>query len=196
MDYRVNYEMEELLPVAGRLAEKYTGNESTSISYEKAEQLMEAVLYCIREAEEEKNSLTVAGEKVPAQQMYEAGLQAVERKVKAVLALYHKILPDFCDYGVRCLSDTFLKGIPQFFRWYDIRFAPQETILTLDYPVLRDLSGYTGVDKIYEFLVCMEQEQRFLRAFPENEVKDALFQYNAGYRDGLENICEIFRMER
>ncbi len=45
----VNYEMEELVPIVGKLAEKYTAFESTSVSYEKAEQLMGAVLYCIHE---------------------------------------------------------------------------------------------------------------------------------------------------
>ena len=47
----MHYEMEELVPIVGRLAQKYTANESTSVTYEKAEQLMEAVLYCIHEAE-------------------------------------------------------------------------------------------------------------------------------------------------
>lgn len=45
----MDYEMEELLPIVATLAEKYTGGESSSISYEKAGQLMEAVMYCIRE---------------------------------------------------------------------------------------------------------------------------------------------------
>ena len=34
----MNYEMEELFPIVGRLAERYTGMDSTSVSYEKAEQ--------------------------------------------------------------------------------------------------------------------------------------------------------------
>ena len=41
----MDYEMEELLPIVATLAEKYTGGESSSISYEKAGQLMEAVMY-------------------------------------------------------------------------------------------------------------------------------------------------------
>lgn len=37
------YSMEELLPVVAWLTRKYTSNESTSITYEKARQLMGAV---------------------------------------------------------------------------------------------------------------------------------------------------------
>lgn len=43
------YEMEELLPLVAKLAAKYTSGESTSVTYEAAGQLMEAVCYCIRE---------------------------------------------------------------------------------------------------------------------------------------------------
>ena len=49
----MDYTMEELLPVVGKLTEKYTGFSSTSVTYETARQLMEAVLYCLREAEAE-----------------------------------------------------------------------------------------------------------------------------------------------
>ena len=45
----MEYEMEELITIVGRLAEKYNAHESTSMTYEKAEQLMEAILYCIHE---------------------------------------------------------------------------------------------------------------------------------------------------
>ena len=48
----MNYSVEELMPVFEKLAEKYAGYESTSITYEKAEQLMEAVIYCICEGEQ------------------------------------------------------------------------------------------------------------------------------------------------
>ena len=43
--------MEELLPVVAALGEKYTGYEHSSVTYEKAQMLMEAVLYCIGEYE-------------------------------------------------------------------------------------------------------------------------------------------------
>jgi len=194
MNREASYEMEELLPIVGKLAVKYTGNASTSISYERAEQLMEAVLYCIREAEQGEFSLTAAGQKTSAQQMYEAGVAAVERKVKEALKLYHQILPEFCSYEVRCLSDTFLEGLPRFFQRYDIKFAPQETILTLDYPVVKDLSGYRGIDKIYEYIQCIAREQEFLRAFPENEVKNALLACNPGYRDGFDHGNQFSRI--
>lgn len=187
----MNYEMEELLPVVGRLAEKYTSFENTSMTYEKAEQLMGAVLYCIREMEQPEEKTLASVQKMPAQQAYEMGIACVEEKAKKTLKMYNELLPDFHWYENRCLHDTFVTAMPEFFKWYDIRFEPQNTILTLDYPVLSDLSGYTGVDKIYEYICCICLEQRFLHKFSETYVKKLLADYHRGYRDLADNLCEI-----
>ena len=58
----MEYTMEELFPILGQLAEKYTAFESTSIPYETAEQLTEAVLYCICEAEQVQTNALVQAE--------------------------------------------------------------------------------------------------------------------------------------
>lgn len=193
----MHYKMEELVPIIARLAEEYTAFESTSIPYEKAEQLMEAVLYCIHESEG-SGHLPVSEEKLSARQAYEAGRTCVEKKAKQALALYHEILPGFVSFGNRCLNETFTKGIPEFFRWYDIKFNPSDTILTLDYPVLKDLSGLTGIDKIYEFLKCIRLEQKFLQSFPKEYIMEILEKYIQKIhvdpdvsQDLVENICEI-----
>ena len=191
MEYRTGYEMEELVPLVAELAQKYTGFESTSVTYEKAEQLMEAVLYCICEAKAGKEGKELQGsDGLSARAAYEAGYYLVEQKVQKTLSLYNEMMQRFCDYGNRCLHDTVIKGMPEFFKWYDIRFAPQEEILTLDYPVLTDLTEYCGADKVYEYLKCIHMEQRFLQRIPEETVRDALSEHNNEYEDMVENLCE------
>lgn len=187
----MEYEMEELIAIVGRLAEKYNAHESTSMTYEKAEQLMEAVLYCIHETEQFGDSFMVSAGAMPIQRIYEVGALYVEEKVKKALDLYNEMLPTFVYYGNRCLYDTFIKGLPEFFKWYDMRFEPQNTILTLDYPVLKDISGYMGIDKVYEFIVCIYLEQKFLHIFPGDYIINILLKYNRKYKDMIENICEI-----
>ena len=183
--------MEELLPVTARLAEQYTAYESTSVTYEKAEQLMEAVLYCIHEAEAWENGIVDAAGYGPAQNLYDAGAACVKRRTKEALELYNELSAEFNHYENCCLYDTFMKGLPEFFKWYDVKFHPQDTIITLDYPVLKDLSRYTGIDKIYEFIKCIQLEQEFLNIFPEDFVIQVLFRYHREYRDMADNICEI-----
>lgn len=171
---RYQYKMEELALIVGELVEKYSAGESTSMTYEKAEQLMGAVLYCIHEAQARKQDRVIVAKTRPVQRLYEAGAAAVEKKTKEALKLYNRILPQFVSYGNHCLYDTFVKGIPEFFKWYDIRFHPQDTILTLDYPVLKDLSAMTGIDKIYAFIECIRLEQMFLNQFPQSCVVHVL----------------------
>lgn len=195
MDYR----MEELVPIVGRLAEEHTGHESTSVTYEIAEQLMKAVLYCIQEAEQSASKEAPDGRDLQSQrhrqqdifQVYKAGCACVEEKTKRAMDIYHEMLPRFCAYGNQCLYDDIIKGMPEFFKWYDIKFAPQNTVLTLDYPVLRDISRLEGIDKVYEFLDCVRLEQKFLEEFLESYVTTILEKCNDSYDEMIENICEI-----
>ena len=187
----MKYEIEELIPIVARLAERYTSYESTSITYEKAEQLMGAVLYCIHETEMEKPNAVALASGIPAQQAYNSGVTYVEEKVKKALELYNKILPDFYHYENQCLYDTFVTGLPEFFKWYDVSFNPQDTILTLDYPVLGNLSAYTGIDKIYTYIQCIYLEQKFLKSMPEKYVINLLFRHHKQYQELVINICEI-----
>lgn len=186
----MRYEMEELAAVVGKLAEKENGYESTSISYEKAGQLMGAVLYCIEELEKAEPFALVSDGGMTAQKAYETGAAYVRKKTEKALELYHTVLSEFCHYGNDCLYDTFARGLPEFFKWYDIRFEPQNTILTLDYAVLKDLSSYTGIDKIYEFIRCIALEQKFLRMFPDQYVEDIVLRLKRKWRESPENVCE------
>ena len=86
----MNYKIEELLPIVGTLVNKYTSFVSTSIIYEKAQKLMEAVLYCIHKLElveyesvplPEHNSI-ILSQKITAKQAYETGFSRVEKRSK------------------------------------------------------------------------------------------------------------------
>ena len=191
----MNYEIEELVPIVARLAECYTSKESTSISYEKAQQLMEAVIYCIHECELAQYPAMVSSDGIPAQQMYEMGKKLVEEKVKRTLDLYNEIMTYFSSYENECLYDTFVKGMPEFFKWYDCKFNPQDTILTLDYPVLFDGSQHTGIDRIYDYLLCIKWEQQFLKKFPLQLVTDILSRYRKDYKQMIDNLCEIVALD-
>ena len=69
------YEMDELMPVVAELTRKYTSGEISSVTYETARHLMEAVLYCIGELE--SGSLPVGGKALSAGQAYRLGCERV-----------------------------------------------------------------------------------------------------------------------
>lgn len=190
----MKYEMEDLVPIVAKLAEGYTSKESTSITYERAQQLMEAVLYSIREAEKAGQFSLIQKDELSTERMYAIGVKCVEDKTKEALDLYNGIMTHFSSYGNQCLYDTVVKGLPEFFKWYDCKYDPQNTILTLDYPILMDISEQTGIDKIYDFLFCIQLEQIFLNKFPPEYVMEILSKYDKQYKLMIENLCEIVLM--
>lgn len=188
-----DYSMEELLPVVAKLSERYTSKESTSITYDKARQLMEAVIYCIEERRQQENldDIPILKEENNAELEYDLGYHLVIKKVYQVKERYEKLLGEFQAYGNVCLSDTFLRGIPGFFRQYDARFEPQNHILTMDYPTLIDPTRQCGVDAIDSYLRYIEIEQNFLNGFPKEYVQSVLLSYHVDYEQLIINLSSI-----
>lgn len=185
-----SYPMEEVMPIVSKLAWKYTGCDHTSVTYEKAQMLMEAVLYCIHEYEQsEKNALLV--KKIPAKEAYVHGRELVMDKLEKLQQLYNELITAFKAYGSVCLRDTISKGIPLFLEKYDYKYAPQETLLTLDYPVLVDLSALTGVNRVLAYVQYIYLEQKFLQKMDEGYILEVLRRYHRDYEYLIENICEI-----
>ena len=185
----MNFRMEELLPIVAWLSEKYTSKESTSISYEKARQLMEAVLYCIHQCED-NNQLMSKGE-MDAKKIYQAGYQRVIQKVQNTQIVYSEMIEQFDAYGNENYYDTVIKALPGFFRYYDARFAPQETIITMDYPTICPVTDSSGIDAIEKYVQYISFEQQFMGALPQEYIQEVLFRYQAGYKKQFYNICNI-----
>ena len=190
----MRFKKEELLPIVAKLAEKYTGKESTSISYEKARQFMAAVLYCMNEFEHAGGDLeegTILDSAIDAETAYGYGYELVVKKVKNIRTQYHKMMNVFNDYGNDCCRDTFLKGIPAFFLYYDARFDPRNHILTLDYPVLGIDGTDCGADLMEQYVTGAYYEQILLDRLPHDYVIAVLNAYSSDYNSLIINLASI-----
>lgn len=195
----LEYEMEELVPIVAKLTEQYTSKESSSIRFETARQLMEAAIYCIHHSEymvdnNEKSSADVMVNRarhMSAKEAYERGYHILVEKVKRLNVKYSSLLSYFNSYRNQAYYDTIVKGMPAFFLYYDAKFAPQNHILTLDYPTLRFIGDVQGVDAIELYLNYTEYEQTFLKAFPEEYILMALELCHTDYEELLINVCSI-----
>lgn len=190
----MSFDTDELMPIVAELADKYTGKESTSISYEKARQLMEAVLYCIHEYEADlmKREELLSSNGFPdAKTVYDLGYERVLLKVKETQILYNQTILDFKYYENQCCYDTFVKGLPSFFLYYDARFKPQNHILTLDYPVLYPVNSLCGIDAVAEYVKCFRLEQMFLGKLPDEYVLHVLRAYSPDHGELLINLAAI-----
>lgn len=181
--------MEELLPIVAELVDKYTSKESTSVSYERAQQLMEAVLYCMKHCADEYQLVSNHG--IAAKETYRLGYESLIQKVKKTQLLYNEMIVNFCAYGNENYQDTVTKAIPGFFKYYDARFAPQETIITMDYPTLCPIADCVGIDAIAKYIEYIFYEQKFMGVLPQEYVCEVLYRFQPGYRKQFYNICNI-----
>ena len=183
------YGMEELLPVLAVLTRKFTSGESSSVSYERARHLMEGIRYTISIYEKEGN--LVGGKKPEATEAWRIGQELLNRRRQEVKERYHTLCSTFLDYGNRNLRDTFGMALPGFLERYDLKYAPQETIITMDYPVLSKSSGLTGILAIEQYLNAIAVEQSFLQRFPEEYVKGILIRFQKDYQSQFFNLGRI-----
>ena len=187
----MRYKPEELLPLVKELSWKYTGKASTSITYEAAQQLMKAVLYCIQEYTlGAGKDVLCPGKKVSAREAYELGYALVLKKTQDARECYNQVAEHYDSYGNRAYEETFRKGIPEFFLWYDAKLKPQDHILTLDYPVLGDDVKACGIDRMYEYLWSIDQEQHFLERFPKAYVRTVNRERYPEYEEYFVNVCQ------
>lgn len=184
--------VDEILGLVRELTEQYTSKESTSVTYEKAQQLMGAILYCIEEREQCRSEFDViqTQETSSVRQIYEQGYELVKKKTAAAMNQYNEQALWFRDYENLALRETF-DAIPEFFIRYDVRFYPQNHILGLDYPVLLSLERFCGIDRIDAYLECLRLEQIFLQSFSEEFVIESLERYSHDYRNLFCNLCGI-----
>lgn len=187
------YPMEELIPIVEKLANEFTGNESSSVTYERARQFMEAVIYCMSHFESGKHSL-MSNAKLPAQEMYQLGLNAVIEKVRETQNKYNQLMEFFDHYGNRNYRDTIEKALPGFFLYYDVKFAPTENIITMDYPVFGIDMTLEGIDMIRQYIDVIWEEQLFLKQFPRNYIISKLRSFHPHYEREYFNIREIMEI--
>ncbi len=188
------YEMEELLPLVKKMVAKYTSNESSSVTYEKARQLMGAIIYSIEHFEVGERNL-ITSNVLPVEEVYRRGFEAVVEKVIKTKEKYNDLMGFFDHYENRNYRDTVEKAIPGFFIHYDARFAPTENIITMDYPIFNLDMELEGIDMIAQYIDAIYKEQLFLMKFPREYVISELRSFHPAYENEFFNIKEILELQ-
>ncbi|MGN0659031.1 MAG: DUF6179 domain-containing protein [Emergencia sp.] len=182
--------MDEFMELVRRLTQRYTAGESTSVPEETALQLAEAVIFILGRQGWEQEALFSTKE-VRLEAVYEEGKGQILAEVRQAQSLYSGIMENFTSCGNLALEDTMQKGMPQFFLRYDAEFAPQDHLLTLDYPILEHLEHLQGIDRIIAYLRCIRLEQDFLHLLPERDLIQILRQWNPSFRTHIFNLPQI-----
>ena len=150
---------------------------------------MEAVIYCISHFEA-GNALAI-NNNLSAMEAYNLGYIAVIEKVKETQKRYNELMKFFDHYGNRNYRDTVEKALPGFFLYYDVRYAPMENVITMDYPVFGMDMNLEGIDMIRQYIDAIWDEQCYLMRFSRAYVIDELRSFYPYYEKEYFNIKEI-----
>ena len=190
-----NY-INELLALVAKLTDRYTSKESSSVSYETAQMLTEAVVYTLEHVAPDASSRALSpvdpvGELSLAER-YELGYQNILSKAIRTKQQYEQLLPQLETYGCRHYHDTLYSGMREFFRRYDARFQPQNALLLLDYPLIAEERSLRGIDLIADYLYKISLENELLSCYPKAAVVDLLRRTCPDYEQGyMGNVCEL-----
>ena len=188
-----DYTMEDLLPIVKDLAELYTLKASTSITYDAARVFMEAIQYVIQCGRTSCGKQQIAVTYRDARTEYQAGIEVVNQLIQEALEEYNQLMAKYEDYGNKNYGSVVRDGIPSFFLYYQAKFKPQDTILTLDYPTLIpiDLREMTGIVAIKQYIHHLFLEQTFLNKFDPWLVREILSHYRQDYASQYFNLAMI-----
>lgn len=191
----MEFTLEELLPLLQKRVRKYTGNDSTSVPYETAREILSSILYCIAEYDRHLQGTghALASADAPdAELCFRQGLALEKEKLKNAKFLLARLQKHRLPIPLAAYQDTLMKGIPEFFPFYDVDYKASLDGGTIDYPLLvPQAPELSGIDLIYDYLKHLQAEDTFLGCFPLRAVRTLLRNYAADYQELLINICGL-----
>ena len=187
----------DIISLLRERVEKFTIEDSSSVTKETAERILGSILYCIKSDSNNtiKNSSLdkslIKEENLDIRTAFYNGLLIKKEKIKKAKILCENIKREFYFIDNCYYKDIIWKGMDAFFKNYDVEFNPQYNVLTLDYPLYIEIENLSGIDLIYEYLKRFYIEERFLKKFEIYVIEEVLRGYNDNFTNLVINICKI-----
>lgn len=187
----------DIISLLRERVEKFTIEDSSSVTKETAERILGSILYCIKSDSNNtiKNSSLdkslIKEENLDIRTAFYNGLLIKKEKIKKAKILCENIKREFYFIDNCYYKDIIWKGMDAFFKNYDVEFNPQYNVLTLDYPLYIEIENLSGIDLIYEYLKRFYIEERFLKKFEIYVIEEVLRGYNDNFNNLVINICKI-----
>ena len=176
---------------------KYTGGDSTSVRTETAQRIMMSVLYTLDAflknlgPPEDAVAFIIAGS---IKEIYAGGLELLEAAFADTKQMYQEVVQNKLGIPNAAYQLT-IDDLDRFFSHYDMRFNAQDTIASIDYPLLFDDQEVQGVFYIKQYLEKLALETEFCRLFSTQDINKLLFNYGRVYRiDYRESLINVFEI--
>lgn len=188
----------QLLLLLKDLINLYTKGESSSLSVDTAESLLNSIIYaidaytiCCNSPEEALSHLLALKIKT----IYEKGIEQVGLWFHEANNLYKEVKKNKLNPLLEAYNLTINEGIPLFLKNYGILFTSHHTMANIDYPLTFDDMSLQGVLYIKNYLKNIKTENEFCNYFDSLKVERLLGEYGRmiqmDYTIELINIFEL-----
>lgn len=177
---------------------RYTRGESTSVTIETAERLLNSIYYSIDAYMKSLHNVEegIAYLKFKSiKEAYEKGIGIIVSCVEEARALFTEMMKNKLSIPLRAYNDTIDTALPDFFKKYDIMFNAHDTMADIDYPLVFDDTDVKGIFYIKQYLEKLNMETQFCSVFSNKEIVKVLKNYGricgVNYTEPLVNIFEL-----
>lgn len=176
----------KLMEVLKTLILKYTKGESTSLTVETTESLLNSMLYAFDfyfiKVDSPEASLIelVTGD---INKIYYEGIELLRLYVIETHKLYLEIKKERLNIELDAYNTTLDDAISIFFEKYDIVFGAQNGMGSIDYPLIFDDWSVKGILYIRNYLEHLKIETEFCKLFYEKDIKAIV--------EGYEKMCRL-----
>lgn len=183
----------DLFEILAEQCDKWNQGESSSVPIEKAQDMMNSILFVISLKLKTYVSPEHAVEVLKSEKLkeiFENGLQIVRQKMTSTKHLQNQIVEHLLETPNVFYRSTIVDGINGFFHLYRPQFAAQELHITVDYPVFIGRSELDGIEFIEQYLHCIEAENDFCIQFLSKDIHDLLCGLTKDYQNVPMNLYE------
>lgn len=171
---------------------KFTLDDSSTLSEEQAERLLESIDHCIdvrvRQEADSRQAMDLLL-RTPLRALHAAGQELLQEKIgeaERLLARARVLLPPALTQAYR---DT-LDGLGLFFKEHDRYLFTHEMPCSVDYPLFRPAPELPGVEGFCAYVSGLLMEARLLRCYPASEVEPLYRTFGADWQMLWINLYE------
>lgn len=176
----------------------YTKGESSSVTTEIAERLLNSILYSIDAYTLSCGSPEAAIkhlQTIDLKIIYKKGVERVYHWFEETKKLYKEIIKNRLYIQLESYNLTINEAIPLFFKKYNILFDSHSTMTVIDYPLVFDDMSIRGVLYIKNYLEHLRIETEFCKYFNVQDIEKVLSNFGRmigmDYKIELINIFEL-----
>lgn len=174
---------------------RFNKKKSSSIQVEKAQSILESILYGISAYLRTLPDPAAAMREQDIGEMRKASIELLKQYMEEARTMLEGVRATRTPTELIAYNGTIDVALEGFFQLYDPEFAAQETTAILDYPLYRDDRSMTGVLYIRGYLTRLRHENEFCAKYSKNHIRSLLvahgLRHHLDYREMLVNIPEL-----